>query len=572
MTKIRAPIVTVLGHVDHGKTTLLDKIRGTAVAKGEPGLITQHISSSFVPTKIIQKVCGEMLNKLGVELTIPGLLFIDSPGHEAFTTLRKRGGAIADIAILVIDINEGFRPQTEESLNFLRQFKTPFVVALTKMDRLWGWSPQKDKPFLVSFKEQPQRAQDEFEEKLYKVVGKLGEKGFQSERYDRISDYTKQIAIVPVSGITGEGVPDLLMILAGIAQRYLKKGLEVTPGEGKATVLEVKEFKGMGITIDVILYDGEIRTGDYIVIGGKETKTTRVKALLVPKELQDIKTEKNFQSIGSVTAAAGLKIASPDLEGVIAGSPLRAVRDKKDLGKAVKQIEKEIEEVEIETEREGFILKADSLGSLEALIKTLKELNIPIRKATVGDVTKSDINEIKTLKHRIIFAFNVKIPQEIQKLAKDNKVEIFHSNIIYSLIEDYKKWVREAKKRAEEELLENITRPGRIKILPGYVFRQARPAVFGVEVIGGTVKPGYRLTLKGKIVGEIKEIQSEGDNVKEAKKNDRVAVSVKDAVVGKDIKEGDTLDVLLGHEDLEILKKIKDKLRPDERELLETGK
>lgn len=570
--RIRAPIVTVMGHVDSGKTTLLDKIRGTAIARAEPGLITQHISSSFVPTKVIQKVCSGMLGSLGVELTIPGLLFIDSPGHEAFTTLRKRGGAIADIAILVIDINEGFKPQTEESLNFLKQFRTPFVVAMTKMDRLMGWKPIADKPFAQSFREQPDRAQDEFEEKLYRIIGQLGQRGFQSERYDRVGEYAKQVAIVPVSGITGEGVADLLMVLAGIAQKYLRKGLEVVPGEGKATVLEVEEFKGLGTTIDVILYDGEIRNGDYIIIGGRETVTTRIRAMLETGELKDMRTEKAFRNVDSASAAAGLKISAPGLEEVIAGSPIRAVRDKKDIEKAKREVEKEIEEVEIETDKEGFILKADSLGSLEALIKTMKELGIPIRKAVVGDVAKADVNEVRAFSDRVIFAFNVRVPQEIQKLAKDNSVELFRSDIIYSLIEDYKQWVKDRKKREEEHMLENATRPGRVRILPGYVFRQARPAVFGIEVVGGTIRTGYRLMLGKKIIGEIKEIQSEGESRKDARKGDKVALSVQDAVIGKDVKEGDTLDVFLSNEDLEKLGKLRQRLRPDEIELLEQAR
>ncbi len=568
MARIRAPIVTVLGHVDHGKTTLLDKIRGTSITKAEPGLITQHISSSFVPVRVIEKLAGNMLEKLGVKLTIPGLLFIDSPGHEAFTTLRKRGGAIADIAILVIDINEGFRPQTEESLNFLKQFRTPFVVAMTKIDRLWGWSPKKDSPFNAAFKEQPDRTQDEFEEKLYRIAAQLGQKGFAAERYDRVSDYAKQIAIVPVSGVTGEGIPDLLMTLAGIAQKYLKKGLEVREGEGKATVLEVKEFKGLGTTIDVILYDGEIRKDDYIVIGGKETTKTSVRAILEPSEMKDIRTEKNFRNIDCIAAAAGVKISAPNMEGVVAGSPLRAVRSKKDIGKAEKEIEKEIEEVEIKTEGDGYILRADSLGSLEALIKTFSGLGIPIRKAVVGNVTKADISEIKALKNRIIFAFCVKITPDIRKSAEDNGVELFDSDVIYTLIESYKKWVSDRKSRAEEEILDSIPRPGRIRVLHGYVFRQARPAVFGVEVLKGTIRTGYSLMARGKIAGEIKEIQYEGESKKEAKKGDRVALSIQGVVIGKDFKEGDILEVFLSRDSREKLKLLISRLRQDEAELL----
>lgn len=569
MKKIRSPILTVVGHVDHGKTTLLDKIRGTAVAKGEAGAITQYISASFVPTDIIRKVCGDVLKQIKTELTIPGLLFIDTPGHEAFTTLRKRGGAIADLAVLVVDINEGFRPQTEESLNYLKQFKTPFIVALTKIDRMLGWNPQKGKCFLESIKEQTDRAQDELEEKLYRIIGQLSVKGFEAERYDRISDYSKQIAIVPVSGITGEGVPDLLMVLAGIAQRYLKRGLEVKPGEGKGTVLEIKEFRGLGTTADVILYDGEIRKGDYIVIGSREIIKTRIKALLEPNPLKELRLEKEFQKLDSVHAAAGIKIAAPGLENVVAGSPLRAIRNEKDLEKAVKEVEQEIEEVEIETDRVGIILKADTLGSLEALIKTLKDINVPIRKALVGDVTKSDILEVRTLEEPMIFAFGVRISPEVLKLAKDNNVALFRSDVIYSLIDDYKEWARDRRKREEERVLKSVTHPGKIRVLKGYIFRQSGPAVFGIEVVKGIIKPGYKLELKGRVVGSIKEIQSKGENVKEAKTGERVALSVNGVVMGKDIKEGDEMVNHLTEQDLKNLEKLRAKLSPEEKELLE---
>ena len=304
--KTRSPIIATVGHVDHGKTTLLDAVRGTAVVKAEAGAITQHISSSYIPIEIFKKICGKLLDSLKIEIEMPGLLFIDTPGHEAFTTLRKRGGAIADLAILVIDINEGFRPQTDESLDFLKQFRTPFVVAATKIDKIPGWIPRSGACFLESFKEQGQRAQDELERKIYMTAGQLGERGFQAERFDRVKDFAKQVSIVPLSGITGEGIPDLLVVLAGIAQRYLKGRLEVTPGEGKGAVLEVKEFRGMGTTIDVILYDGEIKRGDYLIIGGStsgDVITTRVKALLQPEPLKDIRIAVSYTHLTLPTKA-----------------------------------------------------------------------------------------------------------------------------------------------------------------------------------------------------------------------------------------------------------------------------
>jgi translation initiation factor 5B len=567
--EIRSPILVALGHVDHGKTTLLDKIRGTAIAKTEPGLITQYISASYIPNNVIRSVSGRLLDKINIDLTIPGLLWVDSPGHEAFTTLRKRGGAIADIAVLVVDANEGFQPQTLESLNFLKQFKTPFVVALTKIDRLLGWNPHPGESFLISWENQSDRAQEQLEEKFYRVLGQLGAEGFQGERYDRISDYTKQIAIVPVSGLTGEGVPDLLMVLSGIAQRYLKKGLEITPGEGKGTILEVKEYKGLGVTVDAVIYDGEVRKGDYLVIGGKEIVKTKIKALLKPQALKELRIEKDFSTVESVTAAAGIKISAPGLDGVVPGSPIRSVRSEDGVEKAMEEVREEVEEVEIEADREGLILKADTLGSLEALIKTLKELKIPISRAHVGNVTKSDVMEAKSLKKPIIFAFGLKVPGEIETMAKDHDVYLFSSNIIYSLIEDYQKWEMDKKKRGEEALLKAVTRPARVMVLKGFVFRQRKPAVFGVEVVKGTLKSGSILTKKGNEIGEVKEIQEKGETKDTAESGNKVALSLPDAIVGKDFQEGDTLDVLISEREREKLEKIRKRLTQGEIELLD---
>jgi len=568
MANARSPIISVLGHVDHGKTSLLDRIRGTTVARAEPGQITQHISASYVPVDVVKGSCGKSLERMGIDLTIPGLLFIDSPGHEAFSTLRKRGGSIADIAILVIDINEGFQPQTDESLNFLKQFRTPFVVAATKIDRMLGWQPNKNACFVDTVKEQSDRVIGELEEKVYRIAGELLTRGFEAERFDRISDFSKQVCIVPVSNVTGEGISDLLLVLAGITQKFMARNLQVTSGEGKGTILDVKEFRGLGMTIDVILYDGEMRKGDWLVVGGNETATTRVKALLEPKALKDLKESKDFKPVDMVRAAAGIKVAAPGLEKAMAGMPVRAVRQEKDVAKAVHEVEGEREEVEIETCGDGVLLKADTLGSLEALIKSFKG-KVPVRKAKVGALSKGEIMEMKALKNPVIFSFGLRVPEDVAALAKDNEVKIFCSDVIYTLIEEHQKWVDGTKKRAKEELFAKAVRPGRVRVIRGYIFRQSKPAIFGVEVLAGTVKLGCRLMKNGKILGEVKEMQTQGENLQEAKMGDKVAISMPDVIIGRHTSENDVLDVFLSNDDKETLRKVRDKLRSDELELLD---
>ncbi|MBL7170295.1 MAG: translation initiation factor IF-2, partial [Candidatus Aenigmarchaeota archaeon] len=393
---IRQPIVAVLGHVDHGKTTILDSIRGSVVQKGEAGGITQHIGASFIPIDIIKGFCGDLLKKLKIDVKIPGLLFVDTPGHEAFTTLRRRGGSVADLAILVIDVNKGFQPQTDESLEYLKKFKTPFVVATNKIDLLPGWFPKPKACFIDTVKQQGYDVSGDLEDKLYTIVGQLSERGFESERFDRVEDFKKQVAIVPVSGKTGEGIPELLMVLAGLSQQFLKERLEVTE-QAKGSVLEVKEVKGLGTTIDVIVYDGTVHVGDHLIIGGKEPLVTKVKALLRPPALKELRVEKKFDYIKEVSAAAGVKVSAPNLEGVIAGSPIICVCHSHQIEDAKQKIQKEVEEVEFSLNVDGVVAKADTLGSLEALIKMLKDNDIPIRKAGIGPVIKQDVVEADTV-------------------------------------------------------------------------------------------------------------------------------------------------------------------------------
>ncbi len=567
MKAIRSPIISVLGHVDHGKTSLLDSIRGTAIAKSEPGAITQHISASYVPSSVIRNISKKLLEKFKIEIAIPGLLFIDSPGHEAFTTLRKRGGAIADLAVLVVDIFEGFMPQTDESLNILRQFRTPFIVAVTKIDKVAGWTASYSASFLESFEMQSSATQDRLEGMLYTLIGQLSERGFEGDRYDRITDFTKKVAFIPVSGHTKEGIPDLLMMLAGISQRYLHDRLETKDACGKGTILEVKEYKGLGMTVDVIIYDGAIRRGDYLIIGGKQPIISKIKALLEPNPLKDMRAEKEFNQIEYASAAAGVKISGPGLEHAVAGMPVRTVSNKKGMEKALKEVEAEVGEVEIETGKDGVILKADTLGSLEALIKTLQPL-LSIRRAEVGRIGRHDIVEASRLPKPVIFSFCIKCDEETRKLASDNRVHIFGGDVIYRLVEEYSEWEAKQKKLKESELLKNIIRPAKLKVLAGYVFRQSKPAIFGVEVMAGILRPGCMLSKGRGVVGKLKEMQQSGENIQEAKAGMKIAVSVSDAVFGRDVQENDTLYVHLSPEDLSRIEKIRSILTEDEKKLI----
>ncbi len=567
MVKLRQPIIAVLGHVDHGKTTLLDKIRRTAIAEKEAGRITQHIGATEVPSYIIKKNAEDLLNFFKINLKIPGVLFIDTPGHEAFSNLRKRGGSIADFAILVVDVNELIKPQTKEAIEILKNSKTPFIIALNKIDLIPGWKNFGRLFDSLNPERQDYKALEYLENQTYKLIDELFQLGFNAERFDRVEDFTKQIAIVPISAVTGEGIPELIVLIIGLVQKYLGKKIEIDENQpAKGVILEVKEVKGLGKTIDVIIYDGTLKKDDEIIFLTKEgnIKKTKIRALLKLKPLSEIRDEKaKFQHVNEVVAASGVKIAAPDLEGVIAGSPVVSSK----LQNAEEFLRQEVK-LNFEFDKEGIIVKADTLGVLEALINMFKNKKIPIKSADIGDVTKKDVVNVKSNsleEHRIIAAFNVKVPDEI----KEEGVKIIKDSVIYSLIDKVEQEIQNIIKEKEKKILETLTSPGKFKILKGYVFRQSNPAIVGIEVLAGKIKSNSPIMRKdGKQVGRLKGIQKNKENVSLAEKGEQVAVSIEGVMIGRQLKEEDIVYTAITEEEFKQYKKLKRYLTKDEIEVL----
>ncbi|MFW6141350.1 MAG: translation initiation factor IF-2 [Candidatus Saliniplasma sp.] len=565
---IRQPIVSVLGHVDHGKTTFLDRIRGTTVADREAGKITQHIGATEVPVEALKSACQELGCK--VTFSLPGLLFIDTPGHHSFMTLRSRGGALADLAVLVIDIKDGLMPQTKESIEILKRNKTPFIIAANKVDKIAGWNSQ-NKPFIKSFAEQSKSAQDRMTEALYEIIGDLYDMGFSSDRYDSINDFSKNIAIVPMSAKSGEGIEDTLMTLIGLAQRFLQGELEVEEGPGQGTILEVKEEVGLGTTLDTIIYQGTLRKGDEVVIGTRNIPIkTRIKSLLKPKPMDEIRDPKErFDEVKEVTAAAGIKVITPECDGVVAGAPIKAIWDE-DPDKVIRSVQKE-SEANINIEDEGLIIKADAIGSLEGLAFELKDEDIPIARANVGDVSQRDIVNAETMKdplYKIILAFNVNILPDAKEALKQSDVKIIENDVVYRLVDDYKDWREEEKRRIEEQKRKKIVFPCKIRILEDHIFRVSKPAIVGVRVLGGKLQPDRRLLKKdGRVVGNIKSIRDGDKSLDQAEQGDEVAIAISGVTVGRQIEEKEDLylDMPVGD-----AKKIKElELTFDEQRILD---
>jgi translation initiation factor 5B len=584
--ELRQPIVVVLGHVDSGKTSLLDNIRGTAVQAREVGGITQHIGASFLPVQTIKEITGPLYAKLvKTEAAIPGLLVIDTPGHEVFANLRTRGGSAADIAIVVVDVNKGFEAQTIESMDILKKRRVPFVIALNKLDMVAGWRTST-RFISEDVKRQDAVVQTLLDEKIYSVVGILSRLGYPSEAFWRVTDFTKEVAIVPVSARTSVGIAELLAVLVGLTQQYMGKKLERhTKDAARGIVLELSEETGLGPSANIILLDGILHQGDSIVVGKRDGAiSTRIKALLLPKPLDEMRDPRDkFKQVNEVIAAAGLKITSPDLEGVLAGSPVYVYdydnnqrKSKDELDRLKSLVESEVKNAIVSnTQTSGVILKCDTIGSLEAIVDLLKKANVPIRIADIGNITRRDIVEAAAVKENdrylgVMLGFNVKVLEDAQKEAQDRGVKIFNEQIIYNLVRSYTDWVTYQREHEELILFNELPPICKFQFLKGFIFRRNDPAVFGAEIQAGRLRQKVHvINEEGKKIGTIHQIQESGKAIEEATVGMQVAVSVKEPTIGRQINEGDIFYTdLHSRQAKQLLGRFNHRLNDSEKEVL----
>ena len=577
MSERRQPIVAVLGHVDHGKTSLLDHVRSlgeqsrSSVMDREAGGITQHIGATEVPSEVLNEALRPLLG--GKTFDSPGLLFIDTPGHHSFSSLRSRGGSLADIAILMVDIMEGCRPQTKESLRILKQSKTPFVVAANKVDRIHGWDAEDGRSMAISMRGQSKESLGLFDQRYWELVGQFAEEGFNLERYEKIKDFTKEIAMVPISAREGEGIQDLLAVVIGLAERYLSDQLTDVDGSGEATVLEMKEERGLGKTLDLILHRGSIRKGDEIVlVSDRGGISTHVKGLFSPRGMSEMRDAGDrWDNTEAAYAAAGVKISAPSLDGVLVGTTLRVVNSDEERSAAIASADEEAN-LSIELDEEGVCIKSDTVGGLEALAKELREVGVPIREASIGKVSRRDVRSAEASSdplHRIIMAFSTEILEEAEDEISSSEAGVKHigSDIIYRILEEREEWVEARKNELEEESREIVVYPGRVMLLPDHTFRVSKPAVVGVRVLAGRVHIGQGLLKDGNRVGRIKSIRSGQESLKEARQGAEVAISVDGVTVGRQIEEGDILLVDIPESHARKLRKLE--MTPVEEEVYE---
>ena len=565
---IRQPIVTVCGHVDHGKTSILDSLRSTSVQETEKGGITQKISFTSYPAEQLKKTCP-LIESSGIKLDIPGFLLIDTPGHAAFTNLRKRGGSLADLAVLVIDINEGIKLQTAEVIQILKHNKTPFLIALNKIDNISGWRTNLKMGLKENIESQAMNIQNTFNERYMTLIGSLNSYGFDSDLYYNITDFTKKIALVPCSARTQQGIPELIMMLCGLSQKYLVNKLELGK-DAKGVVLEIKKERS-GNYAETILYDGQLKKSDQIALSNLDGKPLITK-IRVLEEIEPLSAK--FKPKEMVYASTGLRMQLVEKDEIFSGMPFEIYKN--NLQELKEKFKKQLSEsVNSLLEKQGIIAKADSLGSLEALLFLLKQNNIPVLKAGIGSIKKTDIVsakaniEINEL-NAVILGFNVAIDEEAGILLKEEKIKVLTNEVIYKLIEDAVEFRKQKTKEIEKERLIGLASLFKIKILHQFVFRNLNPAIFGIRVEAGKVKKGLNLIDdKGEKIGRIKNIQHEKTSINEATQNMEVAVSVPGINFERVLKDKNYLYSDISEQHFRNFKKNKDLLSSAELKALQ---
>ncbi|HTP53431.1 MAG TPA: translation initiation factor IF-2 [Thermoplasmata archaeon] len=572
MPDLREPIVSLLGHVDHGKTTLLDRITGSVRAAKEAGGITQHIGAIEVPGAAVRRLCEGILRL--DQMVVPGLLFVDTPGHRSFETMRRRGGALADLAILVVDAREGVMPQTRESIHILRREKTPFAVALTKIDLLPGWrkvvSPGRLDEMIARSGPDFAHALDM---RVYAVAEEVVGLGFSADRYDRVSDFTRNVGIVPVSAKSGAGIAELIALLIGLSQRFLKDELKLVADGGEATILERGDQKGVGPVGNIIVYRGGLKVGDEIVVTGRNGPfSTKVRGIFRPRPLKNARptSQVRLESLAEVRAAAGVYLAATQIEEAMPGGLLKVVRTPAEAEEVRAELAREATPV-ADLAESGVAITADTLGGVEALAFECRERGIPIHEAGVGPVGRPTVMRVADVKdptHRAVLAFNVPILPDAVPPGDPEGVRIFRADVMYRAIEEYLAWRTERQRQIEAAHRLGTVHPAKLEVLAGFVFRMSKPAIVGVKVVGGTLRPGVRLMHPdGSEVGLLKSLQRESESIPQAEEGEEVAASIDGGVVGRNVAEGDLLLVVIPEPSARALKG--QTLTPHEQEILD---
>lgn len=575
--EMRSPICCILGHVDTGKTKLLDKIRQTNVQGGEAGGITQQIGATYFPVDAIKQKTAVMAQYEKQFFDVPGLLIIDTPGHESFTNLRSRGSSLCNIAILVIDIMHGLEQQTLESIRLLRDRKAPFVVALNKIDRLFDWEATPNNSFRDSFNKQSKSVQAEFQNRFEQIKLALAEQGLNSELYFQNKNMSKYVSIVPTSAVTGEGVPDLLWLLLELTQKRMSKQLMYL-SKVAATILEVKVVEGFGYTIDVVLSNGILREGDRVVLCGLNGPiATNIRALLTPPPSRELRIKSEYVHHKEVKAALGVKVAANDLEKAVAGSRLLVVGPDDDEDELMEEVMDDLTGLldSVDTSGKGVVVQASTLGSLEALLDFLKDMKIPVMSIGLGPVYKRDVMKAtamleKAPEYAVMLCFDVKIDKEAEQYAEEQNVKIFNADIIYHLFDAFSAYQAKLLEARRKEFMEYAVIPCVLKTIQ--IINKRNPMIIGVDVVEGSVRIGTPICAVKKdpatgtanilVLGKVVSLEvnhKSADSVKKGQTAAGVAMRLENPssaqpTWGRHVDESDNLYSLISRRSIDTLK------------------
>jgi len=585
---LRSPICVIMGHVDTGKTKLLDKIRRSNIQEGEAGGITQQIGATYFPKETLRRLTTFFADKFKLEYLLPGLLIIDTPGHESFSNLRSRGSSLCDIAILVVDIMHGIEKQTRESIGLLRAKKTPFVVALNKVDRISDWKANPGAAFVDSIRKQSQHCKDQFKKNLASALTQFQEEGLNAKPYYemKFGDNVRvsEIPVIPTSAITGEGIPDLLAIVHLLTQTKMQKKL-TSKNELQCTVLEVKVEQGIGTTLDVILVNGVLRVNDTIVVAGLNGPiSTHIRALLTPEPMKELRVKSQWVHHEVIYAAMGCKIAAPGLEGAIAGSELFVASNPDEVEELKSKVVADVESIlgKVDKTQDGLLVQASTLGSLEALLSFLESKEIPVCSVGIGPLYRRDLLPIQQIAQRnpkfaVALAFNVEISQEAQRYAQENDIKIFNAEIIYHLTDMYDSYLKDLKAKMKEAARASAIFPVSIQYLENQLIHRSKPVIIGVRVLEGTLRKGTPITTVGdhpRFIGTVDSIQVNKQSIDTANVNQECAVSIKppndwNPVADEDFHPKDIFVTRMNRPSIDLLKEhFRDDLKKEDWELI----
>ena len=540
----KSPVVSFMGHVDAGKTSLMDCIRGTKIQQGEAGGITQSIGSSFVPIEHIRDVTKNIKGKFSVEHNIPGVLIVDTPGHSAFSSMRDRGSSLCDLAILVIDINKGIQPQTEESIKMLKEKNVPFVIAATKIDMIYGWKKTSEINLRKVLKEQEESTTQIMQSMMEDLKYEFSKLDIDAVFYFNNKTPNKTYSIVPISTQTNEGLSDLLSLLVYISQNWMSKKITYKDTLD-ATIMESILDPKLGWVLDVILSNGTLNVGDKITVTTQEgVKISSVRNILTPPQLTQDRTKVSWTNNTSIKASQGIRIIGSNLENCIAGSSIFKIENNE-----VETIEKAKQEFDkfwksFEWDNKGVCLVAPTIGELDAAYNLLKLEQIPIAKGEISNFSKKvadryfSLTEEEQLKeNKIIFYFHSKAitgkqEDEYSSLCKDLGLTFLHNMVIYQLIDQYKdtkkKFLEERKKENSEK--GKAIFPCELQILKDHVYMKGGndDLLFGIKVRAGRLLKGTPIITEKKVkLGKVTSIQKNHKEISEAKLRDEVCIRIK---------------------------------------------